>query len=332
MKSLTLMAFLAAVVFTAKAQKLDTSSLNSDHESEVAAEEEISTAEQKLISDSINASFTYKTGKIELGDGAVLNVPKGFRYLDPVQSHRLLEVVWGNPTGSETLGMLLPENLGPADPTCYAFNIAFEKMGYVKDEDADKIDYDDLLKDLQKETRERNPDRVKEGYPAIELVGWAAKPYYDKANKTLHWARELEFDGSTEHTLNYNVRILGRKGVLSLNAIGDMSHLGVIKQNIPAILQSATFSEGHAYADFDSNADEIAAVTIGGLVAGKVLAKVGFFAVILKFGKVIIFGLIAAGGAIWKFVTGRRRRKEEEAVPEEAPVAEINEPEQPPVS
>ncbi|MRG45601.1 DUF2167 domain-containing protein [Chitinophaga sp. SYP-B3965] len=328
MKSLSLMALLMGFIFMAKAQKLDTSSLKADEL--VAEEEDLSPAALKQYSDSINASFTYKTGKIELGDGAVLNVPKGFRYLDPAQSHRLLEEVWGNPPGSETLGMLLPDSLGPADPTCYAFDIAFEKMGYVKDEDADKIDYDELLKDLQKETKERNPDRLKQGYPAIEFVGWAAKPYYDKANKTLHWARELEFGGSPEHTLNYNVRILGRKGVLSLNAIGDMTHLGVIKQNIPAILQSATFSEGHAYADFDSNADEIAAVTIGGLVAGKVLAKVGFFAIILKFGKVIVFGLIGAGAAVWKFITGRRRRKEEEeAVPEEAPIAEINEPEQP---
>jgi uncharacterized membrane-anchored protein len=308
-------------MFTTQAQKSDTLT---DEKAD-----EISEAMVKKITDSINSSFTYKTGKINLGDGAVLNVPKGFRYLDPAQSHRLLEEVWGNPPGGETLGMLLPENLGPADADCYAFDIDFEGMGYVKDEDADKINYDDLLKEMQKETSDANPDRVKQGYAAIHFIGWASKPYYDKANKTLHWAKELDFEGASTHTLNYNIRILGRKGVLSLNAIGDMTHLAVIKQNIPAILQSATFDAGHAYADFDSNADEIAAFTVGGLVAGKVLAKVGFFAIILKFGKVIALAVMGGGAALWRFITGRRRRKEEEEYTHPAPVAENNEPEQP---
>ncbi|MBL7985981.1 MAG: hypothetical protein JNM91_13325, partial [Flavobacteriales bacterium] len=47
-----------------------------------------------------------------------------------------------------------------------------------------------------------------------------------------------------------------------------------------------------------------------GLVAGKVLAKVGIFAVLAKFGKFIVLGLIAIGGAIWKFFTGRKKKDE----------------------
>ena len=46
-------------------------------------------------------------------------------------------------------------------------------------------------------------------------------------------------------------------------------------------------------ADFDSKIDNVAAWTIGGLVAGKVLAKAGFFAIILKFIKpllLLLFG------------------------------------------
>jgi uncharacterized membrane-anchored protein len=72
------------------------------------------------------------------------------------------------------------------------------------------------------------------------------------------------------------------------------------------------FNEGSRYADFDSNIDEVAAWTIGGLVAGKILAKVGIFAVLAKFGKVIILGLIAAGGFIWRLITGRRKKNEDE--------------------
>jgi hypothetical protein len=56
----------------------------------------------------------------------------------------------------------------------------------------------------------------------------------------------------------------------------------------------------------------VAAWTIGGLVAGKVLAKAGFFALILKFIKPILLVLIATGGGIWRFLGGRRKEKEEE--------------------
>jgi uncharacterized membrane-anchored protein len=51
----------------------------------------------------------------------------------------------------------------------------------------------------------------------------------------------------------------------------------------------------------------VAAWTVGGLVAGKVLAKVGVFALIAKFGKVIFIAVAAGGAAIWKFIRGRRR-------------------------
>ncbi|RPE09074.1 DUF2167 domain-containing protein [Chitinophaga lutea] len=318
MKIWTLLAAFLAIFTTAHAQ-LDTTGPRTATEAATEEEPELTEAQLKALTDSINASFTYKTGKVILGNGVVLEVPAGFRYLDVPQSHRVLEEIWGNPK-NETLGMLFPADRGPMDESGWAFNIDFEDIGFVKDEDADKIDYDDMLKQLKKETAEANPDRIKEGYPSVEFIGWAAAPFYDKANKTLHWAKEIKFGESEEHTLNYNVRILGRKGVLSMNAIGVMNQLPEIKQHIPAILKSTTFEAGHAYADFDPKVDEVAAWTIGGLVAGKVLAKVGFFAIIAKFGKFIVMGLIGVGAAAYKYITGRRR-KEEEVQPEPAPVA-----------
>lgn len=319
MKTLTLMAALMAILTAATAQQLDTSGLRAAVSEPETEETELSDAELKQLKDSINGTFIYQTGKVILGNGVVLNIPKGFRYLDEKQSHRVLEELWGNPK-AETMGMLFPEKQGPVDDEVWAFDIMFEDIGYVKDEDADKINYDDLLKQMKKETSEANAGRVKDGFEAIDFVGWASTPYYDKGNKTLHWAKEIKFGDSEVNTLNYNVRVLGRKGVLSMNAIGTMPQLAEIKQQIPAILKSASFENGHAYADFDPKVDEVAAWTIGGLVAGKVLAKVGFFAIIAKFGKFIVMGLIAGGAALYKFITGRRRKEEElQAQPLPAP-------------
>lgn len=128
--------------------------------------------------------------------------------------------------------------------------------------------------------------------------------------KVLHWAKELKFDGGVENTLNYDLRILGRKGVLSMNAVGGISQLAEIKRDIPKIMDAASFNSGYTYKEFDSKLDEVAAVSIGGLVAGKVLAKTGLLAIIAKFGKVIILGAVAAGA--WLINLFRRRKNSDE--------------------
>src|SRR5688572_25597334 len=174
---------------------------------------------EKLI-DSINASYTYQTGKINIGDGiAVLNIPKGFKYMDGPQSEKVLYELWGNPRGGDQLlGMIFPEDGGPMVPDTWAFVITFDKMGFVKDKDADKIKYDDLLDEMKKEAAAANAERAKQGFESVSIVGWAAQPYYDKEKKVLYWAKEIHFGEDSVNTLNYDVRVLGRRGVLSLNA------------------------------------------------------------------------------------------------------------------
>lgn len=281
----------------------------------VAQEADESLYYAQLI-DSLEHAWKWQTGAVPLGEGlATLNVPTGWRYLPGDQGAFVLSDLWGNPP-SETLGMLFPDNIGPLDSATLAFNITFDELGYVKDEDADDIDYDDLLKDMKKEAVDASKEREKMGYGAIEIIGWASAPYYDKTKKALHWAKELHFgDADAPHTLNYDVRLLGRKGVLSMNAVADMGSLAVVKSTIPAIVNNVRFADGNRYSDFDPGVDEVAAWTIGGLVAGKVLAKAGFFAVMLKFIKPILLVLVGGGAAAWRWITGRR--KEDEAISDE---------------
>ncbi|MBA2745015.1 MAG: DUF2167 domain-containing protein [Flavisolibacter sp.] len=260
--------------------------------------------------EAIETSLKYKTGKVVLQNGmATINIAPGFRFLEAEDTRMILEDVWGNMKGQKAIGMIIPEGTSAifAD---YAFLVEFEEMGYVKDEDADKINYDDLLKDMKEESMEANKERVKVGHEAMHLLGWASKPYYDKEKKILYWAKEYKVGMSEENTLNYDVRILGRKGVLVLQAVSSMNSLDSVNKNIPNILGMVAFNEGHKYSDFDSNVDDVAAWTIGGLVAGKMLAKAGLFALVLKNIKLVLLGLAAAGGAIWKFISGRRRKEE----------------------
>lgn len=262
--------------------------------------------------ENIEKSLNYQTGTIEFNScNAKLKVPDGFRFLDSNQSRYVLSDLWGNPVDSTVLGLLVPINRGILEPNSWVFTISFEEIGYVKDDDAEEINYEELLTNLQKETKESNAERVKLGYEPIEIIGWASKPFYDKDKKVLHWAKEAKFGQDSVNVLNYNLRVLGRKGVFVLNAVASMSELNDVKPNIDKVLASIEFDQGSSYFDFDPKIDNVAAWTIGGLVAGKILAKVGFIAIIAKFGKLIALGLIAAGTAAWKFIRGRRKKQTE---------------------
>jgi uncharacterized membrane-anchored protein len=276
--------------------------------------------EIKLV-DSVNKAMKYQTGVVKLSSGvAQLTVPQGFKFLNADQSNYVITELWGNPPRKDVMGMLFPEAGGPFKDSSYAFIISYEDIGYVKDEDADKIDYDDMLKKMQEEEKEVNVERQKQGYETIHIVGWAQKPYYDKTNKVLHWAKELRFGSQEANTLNYEIRILGRKGILSMNAVAGMNELSLVKRDIDKVLHIATFTDGNKYADFDSNIDKVAAWSIGALVAGKVLAKVGILAFFGKFLKLIVLGLAAVGGAIVKFFKGKK--KDDTLVYQEAPAEE----------
>lgn len=265
----------------------------------------------KLI-DSIEKALHWKTGEVMIGDGiAKLNVIPGFKFLDAEQSKYILHDIWGNPPREDVLGMLFPGNSGPFSDSSYAFIISYEETGYIKDADADKIDYNDMLSSIQKSEPDANKERSKQGYEPIHIVRWAQAPFYDKNRKVLHWAKELKFGTDQENTLNYDVRVLGRKGILSLNAVATMNELAMVKTNINKVLTIPEFTAGNKYSDFNSNTDKVAAYGIGAVVAGGILAKTGMLAVIGKFlvaaWKFIMIGIIAAIAGIKKFL-GRKKQ------------------------
>jgi uncharacterized membrane-anchored protein len=263
----------------------------------------------------IASKLKFQNGEIKLKDGlATLKVPTNFRYLDPHQTDTVLVKLWGNPPSQEkTLGMIFPAEISPASPESWGVVITYEEDGYVKDDEAANINYNDMLKEMQEGTREANPERIKQGYEAIELIGWAAPPRYDKDSHKLYWAKELSVAGFTEHTLNYDIRALGRRGVLSLNAIASMGQLQAIEKDMQQVLGFVTFNEGHRYGDYVAGVDKVAAYGIGALIAGKLAAKAGLFKLLLlfaaKFWKLLIVAALAIGVLVKKLLSGRRKEE-----------------------
>ena len=275
----------------------------------LCAAENAPMSEAELVK-KVDARLHYQDGEVALPGGvAKLNLPATFRYLGPSDADFVLVKVWGNPPGARTLGMIVPQGMSPAQSNSWAVVITYDEDGYIKDSDADSINYDKLLKQMQKATTQANKERAKEGFDTVELVGWATPPHYDKEAKKMFWAKELKFSDSPINTLNYNIRVLGRRGVLNLNAVASMEALKTIEASAPEIVSLANFTEGNRYADFNKSTDKIAAYGLAALVAGGIAAKAGLFKVILAAllaaKKFVIIALVAVA-ALLKRIFSRR--------------------------
>lgn len=270
-------------------------------------------AEKQSISreqaEALVSGLKFQQGAITLHDGlATLHVPDGFRFLNESDAETVLVKLWGNPPGSSApLGMLMPDGVSPLSENSWAVIITYEADGYVSDKDAEKIDYTELLTQMQKSVASANDERQKAGYEPVHLVGWAKAPRYDSQTHKLYWAKELKFGSQPDNTLNYNIRILGRGGVLVLNGVAAMAQLRQIEEATPKILAAVDFNAGHRYADFNPKTDKIAEYGLAALVAGTAAAaamKLGFFkalwVAILAAKKFIIIGVVAVAASIRK--------------------------------
>ncbi|SKB80950.1 DUF2167 domain-containing protein [Sphingopyxis flava] len=265
-----------------------------------ASAQESTAAQQRAAAERLLASLNRQTGTIPI-DVAKADLVLGDRYyfVGPDQSRSILVDIWRNPpeAADNVLGMVFPKGKSFVDDSWSAV-ITFERSGYVSDEDAKTIDYDALLADMRKSDEEQADSVRAQGYPAGIVQRWAQAPTYDAAKHSLVWARDIKFDGSSEDALNYDIRLLGRSGVLSMNIIAGMSQLGEVHEAARTFAQVASFRAGARYADFDPSMDEKAEYGLAGLVAAgagaAVAKKVGLLAILAKFGKLIFIAIIGA--------------------------------------
>ena len=267
---------------------------------------------QNLTPQQMEARLHYQTGQVKLRGGlATLELPAEFRYLDPRETDLVIRA-WGNPPNNETLGMIVPAGANVFQAESWAVVITYDEDGFVKDDDAATVNYDDLLGKMQRALRGENDARRRQGYPAIELVGWAEPPRYDSAAHKLYWAKDLRFGTEAVHTLNYNIRVLGRRGVLVLNAVASMDQLAAVRRDMTKVIAFVDFAEGNRYADFVPGTDKVAEYGIAALIVGSIAAKAGFFklllAGILALKKLIVVALVAIA-AFFRRLFGKKKKE-----------------------
>ena len=133
-----------------------------------------------------------------IGSLAEIRMSEGYMFANGNDTRRLLEAMQNLTSGSE-LGLVGTEDLG------YFVVFEFDNIGYVKDEEKDKLDADAILNQLKKDTEQGNQERQKRGWPAMNVVGWAVPPYYNSETNNLEWAVKFA-DSNGVESVNFNTR------------------------------------------------------------------------------------------------------------------------------
>jgi uncharacterized membrane-anchored protein len=245
--------------------------------------------------------FVLGPAKGQLDTVGQIDVPEGYVFLD-AKSTRAMRKAQQQPLSGNEVGWLEPTN------ETWAVLFEFDPIGYVKDEEKDKLNADKILDSIKRGTAEANKERQRAGLPAIEVVGWEIPPKYDPETHNLEWAIRGAIRGRP--LLNYNTRLLGRKGVMEVVLIIEPDQLTESLPTFRKLLAGYSFQNGQTYAEYRSG-DKVAKVGLAALIAGGAAvgaAKLGLFAWLAVFfkkaGKAIIVGIIAVA-AFFRKLLGR---------------------------
>ena len=272
-------------------------------------------ARQRAATEKLLKELDRQTGTIPIQAAkADLNLGDQYYFVGPEQSRTILVDIWRNPPASANgvLGMVFPKGKSFIDDTWSAV-ITYEGTGYVSDDDAKTIGYEEMLANMKASDEAQAADIRAQGYPAGILQRWAQAPTYDAGRHSLVWARDIKFDDTPEDTLNYDIRLLGREGVLSMNILASMSQLDDVRQAAKTFASVGSFHTGARYADYNASTDKKAEYGLAGLVAAggaaAVAKKVGLLAILAKFGKFLLIGLVALFAGFRNFIGGLFGRK-----------------------
>jgi uncharacterized membrane-anchored protein len=264
-------------------------------------------------------NWTRGPAQVELGsDIAQIDLPEGYAFVGPEDARTILRNMGNRPSGSE-LGLLVPN----AEDQDWFIVFSWQAVGYVKDDDKDKIDADALLKDIQEGTEQGNAWRKENNIPPLHVTGWAEPPRYDERTNNLVWATIAESEGGGK-SVNYNMRLLGRRGIVSAILVEDPDRLAASKPFAYAAMDKFSFKPGSMYSEWQQG-DKVAEYGLTALVAagaGATAAKLGFFGFLAKLfakgGKALVAGVVAIFAVISK-VWGSIRGKSSDSEPPQQP-------------
>ena len=278
---------------------------DADNAAPETAAEEMSFAEELA---SLGVKTTEGPAQVMLGSIAEIDLPPGVLFIGQESIARYFELTQNSYSGNE-VGVLI-SNEG------WSMFFDYDAIGYVKDDEKDSLDADELMDSMVSNQEAANQARLDRGWDAMKMQGWATKPYYDPKTNNLKWAFNLSSseDNFQEIWINESIRLLGRSGVMNVVLVTGPENFAAAEASADALLASNfNYVAGERYSEFKEG-DKIAEYGLAALVlggAGVMAAKSGLLA---KFWKFIVFGLIALAGffrKIWNRITGKNPREQD---------------------
>ncbi|HMS15216.1 MAG TPA: DUF2167 domain-containing protein [Planctomycetota bacterium] len=294
--------FLVAVAIILSSVALSTQPVFSQGEEETEESHQDVMEGQNPFQELLNSlNWTKGPNRVPIELIATLDLPEGLRSIASADTQKLQKFV-GNNTSEAELLTVAPEVWGD-----WLILFSWDDCGYVKDEDRDELDGDTLLKSMRENQEADNKRRKAAGLPTLTIDSWAVPPRYNEKSNHLEWATRLKTD-SGEAVINYQTRVLGRNGVMSVILVCPTEELGALSQRTNELLKSFSYSSGEKYAEYKKG-DKVAQYTLAGLVTGggiAVLAKAGL---LQKFWKVLIIPILAAGAFLKRIFGGKAKSK-----------------------
>jgi uncharacterized membrane-anchored protein len=242
------------------------------------------------------ASWDSGPATSDVGSMAEIEFDERFIFGGPSQAQALLQA-WENPLSGRELGCLTPVS----DVPWYVF-FEFEDTGYVPDDEQDELDPDAMLQAIREGNERGNEERRRRGWAELEIIGWEVEPAYNPATNNLEWAilgRSVEGE-----SINYDVRLLGRHGVMSAQLLCSPEDLDAALPEFREALMGFRYKSGKTYAEFQQG-DKIAEYGLTALVTGGVLAGLAKAGILKKLLKPLIFVVVGVGAWLRRFL-GRK--------------------------
>lgn len=239
-----------------------------------------------------------------LGDIAEIKVPAGYRFTGKEGTRKFLELTHNPPSSSE-LGTIIPitsEDTESKDSGFWFVIFEFNDVGYVKDDERDKLNADALL-------------------PAYYITSWYKPPFYDVTTKNLTWAMQgysVE-DNKQEQSVNYSVRILGRRGTMNADLVFAPNLVANAVPRFETLLSGFSYLPGSAYSEFRAG-DKVAKYGLAALVVGGAAAIATKTGLLAKIWKLIVLGVVAFIGflkRVWQYLKRLFAGKASEETPEQ---------------
>jgi uncharacterized membrane-anchored protein len=255
--------------------------------------------------DALGSRPGWKKGPVagELGDQATIDVPEGYYFLDRSATRSFLQATENVPSGRE-LGAIV--HASDEAHSWFAL-FSFSDEGYVDDSDKDAIDADALLTSMKKGTEADNEERKKRGWTAFHIDGWQTRPFYDTTTHNLTWAiRGSAGDDGT--TINHSVRLLGRRGVMSVALVAGQEGIAATTSDFNQLLTGFAYKPGQRYAEFRQG-DKLAGYGLAALIGGGAAAAAAKTGLLQKAWKAILALVFAAMAGLKKLFGGSRREE-----------------------